>query len=296
MTDKKFEELLKQAVAQCNEKEWEELSQESKRFKYKPSKEFEEKMKKLYQKENYQNSFIRDKEGTSRSWLNDAERKSMTKLKKEKKHFHMRKGKKRIILVAALVAILLCGSVFAQETIREWRSNFVIKQEEDGLRIEYGGKEKEDTREDSGNTALQSKQQLEGKENKKITASPSQEKTIDYNVPAKYKLKWVPEGYKKEDENSDVKNPYWYYMTYSNKEGDLIVYNQHDADYVISMAFDKQKDIEEEISICGVKGKYFTHEGEGIVIYEVNGVTYSIQSAVSKQELIKMLENRERIE
>ena len=47
MTDKKFEELLKQAVAQCNEKEWEELSHESKRFKYKPSKEFEEKMKKL---------------------------------------------------------------------------------------------------------------------------------------------------------------------------------------------------------------------------------------------------------
>nr|WP_296193350.1 hypothetical protein [uncultured Anaerobutyricum sp.] len=87
MTDKKFEELLKQAVAQCNEKEWEELSQESKRFKYKPSKEFEEKMKKLYQKENYQNSFIRDKEGTSRSWLNDAERKSMTKLKKEKNIF-----------------------------------------------------------------------------------------------------------------------------------------------------------------------------------------------------------------
>lgn len=294
MTDKKFEELLKQAVEQCNEKEWEELSQESKRFKYKPSKEFEEKMEKLYQKENYQNSFIREKERTSRNWLNDAESKSITEVKKEKIHFHMGKGKKRVILVAALVAILLCGSVFAQETIREWRSNLIVKQEEDGLRIEYGGKEKEDTREDSGNIALQNKQQLEGKENKKITAS--QEKTIDYSVPAKYKLKWVPEGYKKEDENNDAKNPYWYYMTYSNKEGDLIVYNQHDADYVISMAFDKQKDIEEDISVCGVKGKYFTHEDEGIVIYEVNGVTYTIQGAVSKQELIKMLENREKIE
>lgn len=294
MTDKKFEELLKQAVEQCNEKEWEELSQESKRFKYKPSKEFEEKMEKLYQKENHQNSFIREKERTSRNWLNDVESKSITEVKKEKIHFHMGKGKKRIILVAALVAILLCGSVFAQETIREWRSNLIVKQEEDGLRIEYGGKEKEDTREDSGNTVLQNKQQLKGKENKKITAS--QEKTIDYSVPAKYKLKWVPEGYKKEDENNDDKNPYWYYMTYSNKEGDLIVYNQHDADYVISMAFDKQKDIEEDISVCGVKGKYFTHEDEGIVIYEVNGVTYTIQGAVSKQELIKMLENREKIE
>lgn len=293
MTDKKFEELLKQAVEQCNEKEWEELSQASKRFKYKPSKEFEEKMEKLYQKENYQNNFVREKEGTSRNWLSDAENKSMTEVKKEKMHFHMRKGKKRIMLVAALVAILLCGSVFAQETIREWRSNLVIKQEEDGLRIEYGGKEKEDTREDSGNTALQNKQQLEGKETEEITAS--QEKIIDYSVPAKYKLKWVPKGYKKEDENSDAKNPYWYYMTYSNKEGDLIVYNQHDADYVISMAFDKQKDIEEDISVCGVKGKYFTHEDEGIVIYEVNGVTYTIQGAVSKQELIKMLENREKI-
>lgn len=291
MTDKKFEELLKQAVEQCNEKEWEKLSQASKRFKYKPSKEFEEKMEKLYQKENYQNNFIREKVGTSRNWLSDAENKSMTEVKKEKMHFHMRKGKKRIMLVAALVAILLCGSVFAQETIREWRSNLIVKQEEDGLRIEYGGKEKEDTREDSGNTALQNKQQLEGKENEKT----SHEKTIDYSVPAKYKLKWVPEGYKKEDENSDAKNPYWYYMTYSNKEGDLIVYNQHDADYVISMAFDKQKDIEEDISVCGVKGKYFTHEDEGIVIYEVNGVTYTIQGAVSKQELIKMLENREKI-
>ena len=293
MTDKKFEELLKQAVEQCNEKEWEQLSQASKRFKYKPSKEFEEKMEKLYKKENRQNNFIREKERTSKNGLNDAESKSMTEVKKEKIHFHMGKGKKRIILVAALVAILLCGSVFAQETIREWRSNLVIKQEEDGLRIEYGGKEKEDTREDSGNTALQNKQQLKSQETEEITAS--QEKTIDYSVPAKYKLEWVPEGYKKEDENSDDKNPYWYYMTYSNKEGDLIVYNQHDADYVISMAFDKQKDIEEDISVCGVKGKYFTHEDEGIVIYEVNGVTYSIQGAVSKQELIKMLENREKI-
>ena len=35
--------------------------------------------------------------------------------------------------------------------------------------------------------------------------------------------------------------------------------------------------------------------GEGIVIYEVNGVTYTIQGAVSKQELIKMLENREKV-
>lgn len=295
MTDKKFEELLKQAVEQCNEKEWKELSRESKRFKYKPSKEFEEKMEKLYQKENNQNSFIREKERTSKNWLNDTESKGKVEIKKEKIHFCIGKGKKRIILVAALVAILLCGSVFAQETIREWRSNLIVKQEKDGLRIEYGGKEKEDTREDSGNTALQNKQQLEGKENEKITAG--QEKPIDYSVPAKYKLKWVPKGYKKEDENSgDKKNPYWYYMAYSNKEGDLIVYNQHDADYVISMTFDKQKDIEEEISVCGVKGKYFTQEDEGIIIYEVNGVTYTIQGAVSKQELIKMLENRERIE
>ena len=88
---------------------------------------------------------------------------------------------------------------------------------------------------------------------------------------------------------------YWYYMTYSNEKGDLIIYNQHDADYVIQMAFDKQKDRKEEVSVCGVTGKYFTHEDKGVIIYEVNGVTYTIQGAVSKQELIKMLENRERI-
>ena len=48
MTDKKFEELLKEAVEQCVEKEWEEISQKSKKIRYKPSKEFEEKMEKLY--------------------------------------------------------------------------------------------------------------------------------------------------------------------------------------------------------------------------------------------------------
>ena len=47
MTDKKFEELLKEAVEQCVEKEWEEISQKSKKIRYKPSKEFEEKMEKL---------------------------------------------------------------------------------------------------------------------------------------------------------------------------------------------------------------------------------------------------------
>lgn len=279
MTDKKFEELLKETVEQCVEKEWEEISQKSKKIRYKSSKEFEEKMEKVYQKESCQNNFIGGEQTKSKSQLKDT--------KSEKRHFHMGKGKKRIVLVAALVAILFCGSVFAQETIREWRSNLIVKQEEDGLRIEYGGKENEDTREDSKNTVLQNK------ENGKTTAN--QEKTIDYSVPAKYKLKWVPKGYKKETESSDEKDLYWYYMTYSNEKGDLIIYNQHDADYVISMAFDKQKDRKEEVSVCGVKGKYFTHEDEGIIIYEVNGVTYTIQGAVSKQELIKMLESREKV-
>ena len=285
MTDKKFEELLKETVEQCVEKEWEEISQKSKKIRYKSSKEFEEKMEKVYQKESYQNNFIGGEQTKSKSQLKDT--------KSEKRHFHMGKGKKRIVLVAALVAILFCGSVFAQETIREWRSNLIVKQEEDGLRIEYGGKENEDTREDRKNTVLQNKEQSENKENGKTTAN--QEKTIDYSVSAKYKLKWVPKGYKKETESSDEKDLYWYYMTYSNEKGDLIIYNQHDADYVISMAFDKQKDRKEEVSVCGVKGKYFTHEDEGVIIYEVNGVTYTIQGAVSKQELIKMLESREKV-
>lgn len=127
MTDKKFEELLKEAVEQCAEKEWEEISQKSKKIQYKPSKEFEEKMEKLYQKESCQNNFIGDEQTKSKSQLKDT--------KSEKRYFHMGKGKKRIILVAALVAVLLCGSVFAKETIREWRSNLIVKQEEDGLRL-----------------------------------------------------------------------------------------------------------------------------------------------------------------
>ena len=72
MTDKKFEELLKEAVEQCAEKEWEEISQKSKKIRYKPSKEFEEKMENLYQKESCQNNFIGDEQ-----------------IKSERKHFHM---------------------------------------------------------------------------------------------------------------------------------------------------------------------------------------------------------------
>lgn len=165
MTDKKFEELLKEAVEQCAEKEWEEISQKSKKIRYKTSKEFEEKMEKLYQKESCQNNFIGDEQ-----------------TKSEKRYFRMGKGKKRIILVAALVAVLLCGSVFAKETIREWRSNLIVKQEEDGLRIEYGGKEKEDTREDSKNAVLQSEKQSENKENEKITANQKKQLIIVYRL------------------------------------------------------------------------------------------------------------------
>ena len=71
MTDKKFEELLKEAVEQCVEKEWEEISQKSKKIRYKPSKEFEEKMEKLYQKESCQNNFIGDEQTKSKSQLKD---------------------------------------------------------------------------------------------------------------------------------------------------------------------------------------------------------------------------------
>lgn len=174
MTDKKFEELLKEAVEQCAEKEWEEISQKSKKIRYKPSKEFEEKMENLYQKESCQNNFIGDEQTKSKSKLKDT--------KSEKRYFHMGKGKKRIILVAALVAVLLCGSVFVKETIREWRSNLIVKQEEDGLRIEYGGKEKEDTREDSKNAVLQSEKQSENKENEKITANQKKQLIIVYQL------------------------------------------------------------------------------------------------------------------
>ena len=89
-------------------------------------------------------------------------------------------------------------------------------------------------------------------------------------------------------------------MTYSNKNGDLIVYDQHDADYVTNIAFDEEKDREEDISVCGVKGKYFVQKDgdsdRGIIIYEVNGVTYTIQGGVPKETLVKILESRVRIE
>lgn len=88
MTDKKFEELLKEAVEQCVEKEWEEISQKSKKIRYKPSKEFEEKMEKLYQKESCQNNFIGDEQTKSKSQLKDT--------KSEKRYFHMGKGKREL--------------------------------------------------------------------------------------------------------------------------------------------------------------------------------------------------------
>ena len=79
MTDKKFEELLKEAVEQCVEKEWEEISQKSKKIRYKPSKEFEEKMEKLYQKESCQNNFIGDEQTKSKSQLKDTKSEKSSK-------------------------------------------------------------------------------------------------------------------------------------------------------------------------------------------------------------------------
>ncbi|MFR3345124.1 MAG: hypothetical protein ACLTS6_14585 [Anaerobutyricum sp.] len=118
MTDKKFEELLKEAVEQCAEKEWEEISQKSKKIQISHLKS-SRKDGKIISKESCQNNFIGDEQTKSKSQLKDT--------KSEKRYFHMGKGKKRIILVAALVAVLLCGSVFAKETIREWEKQSYCK-------------------------------------------------------------------------------------------------------------------------------------------------------------------------
>lgn len=294
MTDKNFEEMLKKAVSQCVERECEEISRESKKVRYKTSKDFDEKMMKLYKREKDHNGFIQENE-TNGDETGDTGSRKQNKADKREVSGYKRKAKRKMILIAALVAVLLCGSVFAQEAIQEWRSNLVVNHKKDYVQIEYGGKEKEDTREKENlkdETRVEDKQkEEEEKKSKDIT---------DYSVPGKYKVRWVPKGYKKENEKTDDKNPYWYTMTYSNKNGDLIIYDQHDADYAINIAFDEEKDREEEISVCGVKGKYFTQKDRdsdrGIIIYEVNGVTYTIQGGVPKETLVKILESRVRIE
>lgn len=295
MTDKNFEEMLKKAVSQCVEKECEEVSRESKKVRYKTSKDFDEKMMKLYKREKHYNGFMKENEKNGVK-TGDTGRRKKNKADKEGVSGHKRKVKRKIILIAALVAVLLCGSVFAQEAIQEWRSNLVVNHKKDYVQVEYGGKEKEDTREKQD---LKEEKAVEDKQKENEEKQEKSKEIIDYSVPGKYKVRWVPKGYKKEDEKTDDKNPYWYTMTYSNQNGDLIVYNQHDADYVINIAFDEEKDTEEDISVCGVKGKYFRHKDRdrdrGIIIYEVNGVTYTIQGGVSKETLVKILESRVRV-
>lgn len=295
MTDKNFEEMLKKAVSQCVEKECEEVSRESKKVKYKTSKDFDEKMVKLYKREKHHNDFMKENEKNDDK-TGDTDRRKKNKVDKRGVSGHKRKVKRKMVLVAALVAVLLCGSVFAQEAIQEWRSNLVVNHKKDYVQIEYGGKEKEDTREKEG---LKEEKAVEDKQKENKEKQEKSEEIIDYSVPGKYKVRWVPKGYKKEAEKTDDKNPYWYTMTYSNKNGDLIVYDQHDADYVINIDFDEKKDTEKDISVCGVKGKYFTQQDRdgdrGIIIYEVNGVTYTIQGGVSKETLVKILESRVRI-
>lgn len=287
MTDKEFEQKLKKVVEKCVKKEWDEVSSESKKIKYKTSKEFDEKMMELYKKEEHQKHFTKKEEKDATI---NTEREEDNRENENRNSFYKRKVKKKIALIAALVAVLLCGSVFAQEALQEWKSNLIVNHREDSVQIEYGGKEKEDTRE-----SLKGEKQEENKQKKNEEKEKQSEEITDYSIPGKYKVRWVPRGYKKEDESTDDKNPYWYALTYSDKNGNLIIYNQHDADYVINMAFDKEKDIEEDISVCGVKGKYFIHEGIGTIIYEVKGVTYTIRGGVSKKELIKILESRVRI-
>ena len=296
MTDKNFEEMLKKAVSQCVEKECEEISRESKKVRYKTSKDFDEKMMKLYKREKCHNGFMQENEKKDDKTGDNGSRKR-NKADKRKSSIYKRKAKRKMILIAALVAVLLCGSVFAQEAIQEWRSNLVVNHKKEYVQIEYGGKEKEDTREkESLKEEKQGKDKQKENEEKRETA----EKITDYSIPGKYKIRWIPKGYKKENEKTDDKNPYWYTMTYSNKNGDLIVYDQHDADYVTNIAFDEEKDREEDISVCGVKGKYFVQKDgdsdRGIIIYEVNGVTYTIQGGVPKETLVKILESRVRIE
>lgn len=296
MTDKNFEEMLKKAVSQCVEKECKEVSRESKKVRYKTSKDFDEKMVKLYKREKHHNDFMKENEKNDDK-IGDTDRRKKNKVDKRGVSGHKRKVKRKMVLVAALVAVLLCGSVFAQEAIQEWRSNLVVNHKKDYVQIEYGGKEKEDTREKEG---LKEEKAVEDKQKENKEKQEKSEEIIDYSVPGKYKVRWVPKGYKKENEKTDDKNPYWYTMTYSNKNGDLIVYDQHDADYVINIAFDEEKDTEEDISVCGVKGKYFTQKDRdgdrGIIIYEVNGVTYTIQGGVSKETLVKILESRVRVQ
>lgn len=295
MTDKNFEEMLKKAVSQCVEKECEEVSRESKKVRYKTSKDFDEKMMKLYKREKYHNGFMKENEKNDDK-TGDTDRKKKNKVDKRGISGHKRKVKRKMVLIAALVAVLLCGSVFAQEAIQEWRSNLVVNHKKDYVQVEYGGKEKEDTREKQD---LKEEKAVEDKQKENEEKQEKSKEITDYSVPGKYKVRWVPKGYKKEDEKTDDKNPYWYTMTYSNQNGDLIVYDQHDADYVINIAFDEEKDIEEDISVCGVKGKYFRQKDRdrdrGIIIYEVNGVTYTIQGGVSKETLVKILESRVRV-
>lgn len=295
MTDKKFEEMLEKAIGQCVEKEWEEVNRASRKIKYKESKDFEKKMTKLYKKEKYYNDLVQKKEKNDVGRDEDGEVKN--KVNKEETSGHRRKVKGKMILIAALVAVLLCGSVFAQEAIQEWKSNLVVSHKKDYVQIEYGGKEKEDSREKDN---VKGERQGENKQKESEKKQKGTENITDYSIAGRYQIRWVPKGYKKESESTDDKNPYWYAMTYSNKKGDLIVYNQHDADYVTNIAFDEEKDREEDISVCGVKGKYFIQKDrngdKGIIVYEVNDVTYTIQGEVSKEILVKILESRVRIQ
>ena len=114
MTDKKFEELLKEAVEQCVEKEWEEISQKSKKIRYKPSKEFEEKMEKLYQKESCQNNFIGDEQTKSKSQLKDTKSEiiNMKPTEEGKKERERRLKKKCIMEIKGLLMFGLINNIY----------------------------------------------------------------------------------------------------------------------------------------------------------------------------------------
>lgn len=259
MTDERFDNILKEAVEEAVILETGEIKRKSRGFFYKPSREFEEKMEQL---------FSVPRRETSGDDSPEAEGNEIRNVRG--------KGRGRLFLLAAAIAVLLCGSVMASDKIGLWKSRLTVKNNEDGLNITV----------DRNN-----------KENGSGAAGTQQEKT-DFSVKGIYRISWIPEGYTRTGESGpDKDNPYWHSETFENKKtGDMISYHQMPDNYEMTVKFDKQNGVQETVNISGIEGKYFADGGSKYIVYEVDGLMYTIQGNVSKHKLVKMLESRVRAE
>jgi hypothetical protein len=98
---------------------------------------------------------------------------------------------------------------------------------------------------------------------------------------------FVPEGFKITKAESLM---FTKIIHYSNDNGQLIVYQQHNGENT-NIRVDTENAVSEEILINGLEGLLFEKKGTTTLVWHNNDFSFSLMSEIDKDELIKMAES-----